>query len=101
MMPELSEVHERVLRIARGVARELGRDDDLDLDSPLFTDLNWRSIDMIVLAHAIQEDFARVFPFVELLQQFAPESRGDLTIRALADFVWRNTREGGVVAPSE
>lgn len=58
----------------------------------LIGEMNWQSLNIVVLANAIQERYGQTFPFAALMQELGDGQRVDLTVGELVDFVYENLR---------
>ena len=76
-----------VIRLIADVTAEWDFDSDIDESTRLFGDYNWQSVDMVVLAHEIQEHFQRSFPFNEFLADIGKREPPGVTVGELTDFV--------------
>ncbi len=65
----------------------------------LIGEMNWQSLNIVVLANAIQEHYGQTFPFAALMQELGDGQRIDLTVGELVDFVYENLRAVSDVLP--
>lgn len=87
-------LHEMV-KLVQVVAADWDLDDDVSESTGLFGNLNWRSVDLVVLANDIQDHFGQTFPFVDMLAERELAGQHDLTVGELTDFVHRHLSANG------
>jgi acyl carrier protein len=58
----------------------------------LFADLNFESLDLVVLGAALQEHYGRTFPFAEFFAQIGQRQQKDLTVGEWLDFLYQQLR---------
>ena len=87
-----------VIRLVTNVAAEWDFVGDIDEATRLFADVNWQSIDMVVLAHEIQDRYGRQFPFNDFFASLAQRDTPGVTIGELADFVSAQLAQPGTDA---
>lgn len=56
----------------------------------LLGDMNWQSINLIVLANEIQEYYSQAFPFSEFFAEVSQKEDKDLSVREWVDFIYGN-----------
>ncbi|MGA1876387.1 MAG: acyl carrier protein [bacterium] len=56
----------------------------------LFSELEFESIDAVVLGSMIEEHFKRSFPFAEYLANLGEQEIRDIRVKDLIDFVYKN-----------
>jgi acyl carrier protein len=76
-----------VIRLIAEVTAEWDFDSDIGESTRLFGDYNWQSVDMVVLAHEIQQHFRRSFAFNDFLADVATREPPGITVGELTDFV--------------
>jgi acyl carrier protein len=76
-----------VIRLIREVTAEWDFEGDIGESTRLFGDMNWQSVDMVVLAHEIQEHFHRSLPFKDFLADVGTRRPPGITVGELTDFV--------------
>ncbi len=59
-------------------------------ETTLFTELEFESIDAVVLGSMIEEHFKRSFPFAEYLANLGEQKIRDISLKDLVDFVHQN-----------
>lgn len=77
----------QVVRLVKTVAADLDFAGDVGETTRLFGDLNWQSVDMVVLAHDIQQQYKRTFPFADFFGRAANRESSGVTVGELAEFV--------------
>jgi acyl carrier protein len=83
----LAQIFELASSVAEGAAH-LSAQTPMTGDTRISADLDWSSMEVVILANALQERYARTFPFIEWFQSLAREEREDLTLGEWADFVY-------------
>lgn len=81
------EVAAEVIRMVKNVAAGWDFGGEIDENTRLFSDLNWQSVDMVVLAHDVQEYYHRALPFVDFFSGLGRRERPGVTVGELVDFV--------------
>jgi len=87
MRPTHATVLADVLDLLRGVARDWEFDAPLTEHTRLFSDLNFESLDLVVLGAAVQERFGQRFPFPEFFAEIGQREDRDLTIGEWVTFI--------------
>jgi len=59
-------------------------------DSLIMGNLNWRSIEIVYLANAMQRKYGRKFPFEQWLKTIEQRETKDVTVREWVDFIHSN-----------
>ena len=89
-MTSRDDVLQTIVGLVRAMACDWDFADEISEDTQLFGNMNWRSVDFVVLANDIQDHYGRALPFAELLQEFATGRRTDLSVGELGAFVHRH-----------
>jgi acyl carrier protein len=89
-----------VLELLRTVAGDWEFDSPLTADTRLFSDLNFESLDLVVLGAAVQERFGQKFPFSEFFAEIGQREIRDLTIGEWVEFIHGHMNEGSTVKPA-
>ena len=97
-MTNRDAVLETITGLVRAMVADWDLADEVTESTQLFGNMNWRSVDFIVLANDVQDHYGRRFPFVELLAEFETGGRSDLTVGELAGFVRRHLQHDATVA---
>jgi acyl carrier protein len=79
-----------VLVLLGKVAREWEVEGGLGESTRLFEDLNFESLDLVVLGAAVQEHFGRSFPFAEFFAEVGQRQQKDLSVREWVDFIYKH-----------
>ena len=87
------EVLNDILEVLRTVSRDWDFETALTAETRLFTDLNFESLDLVVLGSTLQERFGQRFPFPEFFAQLGQGGISDPTIGEWADFVHAHLAE--------
>ena len=85
--PSRSEVLDHFLQTLSSMQDEWADEVHLTEESLIMGNLNWRSIEMVYLANALQMHYGRVFPFEALLQQIEQREEKDISVREWVDFI--------------
>jgi acyl carrier protein len=98
MKPSREAVLNDILEILQTVSGDWDFETALTADTRLFSDLNFESLDLVVLGSTLQERFGQRFPFPEFFAQIGQREIRDLTIGEWADFVHHHLEERTTVA---
>lgn len=101
MKPSRDEVVRDTFRFLQERADEQGEDVDPSEDMYLLGDMDWSSLEMVVLANAAQQHYRQHFPFEELFANLAEREHNDLTVREWVDFVYQHLGRGAPLEPGE
>ncbi|MEW5801873.1 MAG: phosphopantetheine-binding protein [bacterium] len=63
-------------------------------ETSLFTDLDFESIDAVVLGSMIEEHYNRPFPFAEYLASIGEQEVRDIKVKDLVSFIYQNLSNG-------
>ena len=85
-----SEVLTRVMELVSSLAAEWDFSDEITPSTRLFADMNWQSVDMVVLANEIQTLYGQTFPFADFFERLRGREDPGVSIGELADFVFEN-----------
>lgn len=64
----------------------------------LFSELEFESIDAVVLGSMIEEHYKRAFPFAEYLATLGEQEIRDVKMKDLVDFVYQNLEKNNEVS---
>jgi acyl carrier protein len=95
------EVRTYLLDLIRSMGDEWDDSQVISEDDGILGSMNWRSIEIVYLARAVQQHFDHVFPFQEFLEGVEQRDNKDLTVRELIDFVYANLQDTAQSVPSE
>jgi acyl carrier protein len=89
----LAEVLELLPTIGEDAA---GWDDHIEITekTSLLGDLDWGSIEVVMLANAMQERYERLFPFVAWFQDLGRQGYQDITVGEWVDFIHNQLEDG-------
>ena len=76
-----------VIEIVQLISEDWDFDENITESTRLFHDLNWQSIDMVVLASDIQARYHTTFPFSIFFEKMAARETPGVTIGEIADFI--------------
>lgn len=94
MSAHREEILQYVLRTIEDLAQDWDYSREVGPQSLLFTELGMESLDVVVLATAIQEHYRFQMPFAELLADVGQRANHDLSISELVDFVDQHLNAG-------
>ncbi|CAN5352844.1 hypothetical protein BH24GEM3_BH24GEM3_06990 [soil metagenome] len=69
-------------------------DEEITEEMLLLGDLNWQSIQLVVLANTTQQRYGQTFPFEELFAEVSDRGRQDLTVGEWVDFIHEHLGKG-------
>jgi len=84
-MTMAEEIQEYVMNLLQNLARDWDYTQPVGPSSKLFRELGLESLDVVILANAIQQHYNVQMPFAKLFAELGREQR-DLTIAELAQF---------------
>lgn|SRR5262245_44995287 len=87
-----------VLALLNSVVGDWDFDGSIDVDTRLFADLMFESLDVVVLGSKVQEHFGQTFPFPAFFAEIGQRDVRDLTIGEWVDFIERHLRQPGAAA---
>jgi acyl carrier protein len=93
MKPSREAILADVLELLRNVARDWEFESPLTAETRLFNDLNFESLDLVVLGAAVQEHFGQKFPFPEFFAEIGQRDARDLTIDEWVGFIHQHLAE--------
>jgi acyl carrier protein len=76
-----------VIRLVRQLSVDWEDSGEVTEGTHLLDNMNWRSLDVVVLASDIQEHYGRAFPFAELFAEIGKRAHPDVVVGEVADFV--------------
>lgn len=98
MKPSPEQILADVLGLLRKVASDWEFDAPLTAETRLFGDLNFESLDLVVLGAAVQEHFGQRLPFPQFFAQLGQRQVGDLTVGEWVEFIHTHLDERGTAA---
>jgi acyl carrier protein len=87
MKPSRDMILADLLELLRKVASDWEFETPLTADTRLFSDLQFESLDVVVLGTAVQEHFGQRFPFPEFFAELGQREVRDLTVGQWVDFI--------------
>lgn len=98
MKPSREEIMGDVLGLLRKLADDWEYSGEITPETRFFADMGLRSLDVVVLGTAIQEQYKQVFPFVKLFAQIGQRPVPDMPVGEWVDFIAEHMQE--VPAPA-
>jgi hypothetical protein len=96
----MQHTREDVLGVVVQLVQRLSADwedgGDVGEGTRLLGNMNWRSLDVVVLANDLQDHYGRAFPFSELFAEIGKREERDILIGELTDFVWEHLERSRV-----
>src|SRR5262245_18073069 len=93
------EVFKHFVGLLPQVSKEWDPDEEITDQTHLLGDMNWRSIEVIMLAHQTQEHYGTAFPFNDFFSRSAEKKVRDLTVGEWVEFVHSLLGGGNGVSP--
>jgi hypothetical protein len=84
------EVFSQFVAMLSKVRKDWDPGEEVTEQMSLLGDMNWRSIEMIALAHMTTEHYGQPFPFNDLIAKLMQRKTRDLTVGEWVDFVHAN-----------
>ena len=63
---------------------------EISLETSLFDDLGFESIDAVALGTAIEEHYRQTLPFAEFLAEIGQREEQDIRVDDLVEFIYKN-----------
>jgi acyl carrier protein len=82
-----------LLALLNSMVRDWEFEGPVGVNTKLFADLAFESLDLVVLGAKLQEHFGQSFPFPEFFAEIGQREVRDLTIGEWVDFIQRNLRQ--------
>lgn len=101
MNPSRDEVVRDTLRFLQERADEQGEDVELSEDTYMLGDMNWSSLEIVVMANTAQQQYRQLFPFEDLFAGIAAKEHKDITVGEWADFLCEHLGKGPAFDPEE
>jgi|SRR3954471_8722491 acyl carrier protein len=79
-----------ILEIVESLAADWDYEGQVTASTRLFSEMNWQSVDMVVLAHEIQTRYQQNFPFADFFESLREGEHIGVSISEVADFVFAN-----------
>jgi hypothetical protein len=90
------EVFRQFAALLPEVRKDWDPNEEITDQMSLLGDMNWRSIELIALAHRTQEHYQQVFPFNDLFAQVMQRKTRDLSVSEWVDFIHAHLNSGTV-----
>ena len=87
MKPSRQEILNYVLSMLQELAKDWDYSETVGPESLLFSQLDFESLDAVVLGTAIQEHYQQQMPFAELLADVGQREVNDLSVAEIVDFI--------------
>ena len=88
----------RVFELLNQLANDWDYGQEINLDSYLFIDLGFQSLEAVILGNELQERFDQPIPYADLLEEIGTRENKDITVREWIDFTYKflNNHSSGV-----
>jgi len=90
MKKSRKEVLVDVLQFLGGLADDWEYSGDITKDTYLLADMGLASLDVVILANAVQEYYGQVFPFPEFFAKIGQRELRDVSVGEWVDFIYKN-----------
>jgi acyl carrier protein len=90
MKPTRDSVRTDILQMLRNLTDEWEFDGEVNDGTTLLGDLQFESLDVVVLSSTVQEHYGRVLPFHEFFVEIGQREQRDVTVGEWVDFVHRH-----------
>ena len=87
------QIMAEVLELLNSVVRDWEFEGTVGANTRLFADLNFESLDLVVLGAKVQERFGQTFPFPEFFAEIGQRDVRDLTIGEWVTFMERHLQQ--------
>lgn len=87
MVSSTQEVQDYIVAKLNELAEDWDNSFAITAETSLFRELGMESLEVVILATAIQEHFQKQMPFAEFFAEIGARGQGDLTVSELASFV--------------
>lgn len=89
-MKSREEILADTLLLLRRLADDWEYSGDVTQDTYLFSDMGFQSLDVVVLATALQEHYKQVLPFAEFFAEVGQRERQDISVGEWVDFMYEH-----------
>ena len=90
MKKSRKEVLADVLQFLGRLADDWEYSDAITEDTYLLADMGLASLDVVILANAVQEHYGQVFPFPEFFAEIGQREFRDVSVGEWVDFIYAN-----------
>ena len=87
MNDNIKDIEADILHLVSETTRDWDFSGTIGMDTLLFSELGFESLDLVVFATAIQKHFQKQMPFAELFAVLGEKEKSDLAISELVEFV--------------
>lgn len=87
-------VRQQVLALMTQLAGDWDYDGEISMDTYLFSELGFQSLDAVVLGNTLQEQYGTPIPYADLLADIGQRSFNDVTVGEWVDFTYRHLALG-------
>jgi acyl carrier protein len=89
-MKNRKSILEDVLQLLRKLADDWEYGGEIAEGTYLLADLGLASLDVVILANAVQERYGQIFPFPDFYAEIGQREPRDVTVGEWADFIFQN-----------
>ena len=93
MRKSRDQILKDVLLLLQKLAEDWEYDRGITEDTYLFADMGLESLDIVVLAAAVQEHYGQVLPFPEFFAEIGQRELRDVSVSEWVDFVHKHLNE--------
>ena len=79
----------RVFELLNQLASDWDYGQEITMDSYLFRDLGFQSLDAVVLGNELQQRFNQPIPYADLLEAIGAKENNDVTVEEWIDFTYK------------
>jgi acyl carrier protein len=79
-----------ILTLLAQLASDWSHDEEITLNTYLFGELGFQSLDAVILGNSLQENYSRVIPYADLLANLGQQEVADITVGEWADFTYQH-----------
>jgi acyl carrier protein len=88
-------VGEQVLALMTQLAGDWEYDGEITMQTYLFSELGFQSLDAVVLGNTLQERYGQPIPYADLLADIGRRTFNDITVGEWIDFTYRHLAARG------
>ena len=88
------EITQEILTLLAQLASDWDYEGAIGVETYLFTDLGFQSLDAVVLGNSLQERFGQPIPYATLLATIGQQQFQDITVGAWIDFTVEHLQSG-------
>jgi len=79
-----------VVMLLRRLADDWEYSDEITEDTYLLADMGLASLDVVIVANAMQEHYGQIFPFPEFYAEIGQREPPDVSVGEWVDFIYEN-----------